>query len=86
MSQATKPRKHYLALTARAQRVSAVVKQHRALYGVLSAASLLAITFGTRALTKVVGFSRLRKIVVFASLGQRLMSHPATQQKREQLG
>lgn len=82
MSQATKPRKHYMALTARAQRVSAVVKRHRALYAVLSAGSLLAITLGTRALTKVVGFSRLRKIIVFASLGQRLIAHPTAKHQK----
>lgn len=82
MSQPAKPRRHYLALSARTRRVKAAVAQHRALYGVISAAGLIAVTIGTRMVTKVIGFSKLRKILLFASLSQRLVGKSKTKKVR----
>lgn len=76
MSHPLKARKHYLKLTRSADRVRLRVARHKTLYAAASIASLLALSLGSRALAHVIGFSRLRKILLVATLSKKLFTKP----------
>ena len=75
MSQKIKPRNRYLAASLRAQRLKRHILEQGPVASAIGAASVVAFAVGMRAITRTVGFSRLRSAIMLVSITKRIVSH-----------
>lgn len=75
MSQKIKPRNRYLAASLRAQRLKRHILEQGPVASAIGAASVVALAVGMRAITRTVGFSRLRRAIMLVSITKRIVAH-----------